>query len=301
MRKCKRGQVHHHKIFVAVVLVMSSLYVFSTAVVEAAVALPKPLVTVVSSLTKVGESKKVVIVATAIAPNGNPVEKLSVTLDGKTQSCTKSYYCRVSFGPFKITKNKVFNYTATATYKTGGKNVSAVQKKSLTVVKEKNVLPASVVPVAPVILDQNPVENIPVEVNVPKTSNNNSNANNSSATGGQNNAGLTGGVVGVKDSQKISDLKILQTALELYYKDNSTYPAGSGIVLGIGDYVCLNSDGWGEVGCPFPYIAIVPKDPSGDYIYNFTGTGYTVDAQLEGAVEGLSGKIRLKPSGIIKL
>jgi len=301
MRKCKRGQVHHHKIFVAVVLVMSSLYVFSTAVVEAAVSAPKPFVTVVSSLAKVGESKKVVIVATAIAPNGNPVEKLSVTLDGKTQTCTKSYYCRVSFGPFKITKNKILNYTATATYKTGGKNVSAVQKKSLTVVKEKNVLPASVVPVAPVILDQNQVENIPVEVIIPNTSNNNSNTNNASINSGQNSNGLANGAVGAKDAQKISDLKILQTALELYYKDNNAYPVGSGVVLGVGDYSCFNSDGWGEVGCAFPYIAVVPEDSPSGYIYNFTGTGYTVDTQLEGVIDGLSGKIRLTPSGIIKL
>lgn len=303
MRKSKSKRKHHHKIFVAVILVISSLYVFSSITAEAATALPKPTVSVAASAAKVGESKKVVIVAVAVAPNGNPVDKLAITLDGKTQTCIKSYYCRVSFGPFKITKNKTVSYTATATYKSGTKSASAVQKKSLTIVKEKNVAPASVVPVAPVILDQGQAENIPVEIvnNAPTTPNTNNQDSNVSQHANQNDNAVVDDVAKARDTQRISDLKQLQSAFESYHADNNAYPPGNNINLGTDNYTCLNSDGWGTVGCAYQYMPAIPHDSSYGYIYNSVGTDFTVDTQLEGVVEGLNGKIRLTPSGIKKI
>lgn len=104
--------------------------------------------------------------------------------------------------------------------------------------------------------------------------------------------------VKARDSRRLSDLKQLQTALELYYTDQSAYPAGSG-TLGAGSYACLNSAGWQAASCSSSYMGMVPADPSsGSYVYTSGSSTYTVNATLEGTMNGLSGNIRLTPSGI---
>ncbi len=79
-----------------------------------------------------------------------------------------------------------------------------------------------------------------------------------------------------RDSQRKSDLKQIQTALELYRADNKIYPltasfpaCGSALTLG------------GST-----YMAKVPCDPTntGQYVYRYTGasgTTYTLTACLE--------------------
>ena len=102
-----------------------------------------------------------------------------------------------------------------------------------------------------------------------------------------------------RDSKRLSDLKQLQTALELYYTDQNAYPSGSAVTLGSGDYACLNASGWGAASCSNPYMGLVPKDPqSGTYVYTTASSSYQIDAALEGTVNGLSGNIRLSPSGV---
>lgn len=106
-----------------------------------------------------------------------------------------------------------------------------------------------------------------------------------------------------RDSKRLSDLKQLQTALELYYTDQNQYPAGNAVVLGAGNFVCLNAVGWQAVGCANPYMGLVPADPgTGTYTYTAGGNNatYTVDAALEGTVNGLNGAIKLTPAGIGK-
>lgn len=104
--------------------------------------------------------------------------------------------------------------------------------------------------------------------------------------------------VKARDSKRLSDLKQMQTALELYYTDQSNYPQTSG-ALGSTDFACLNNAGWGVAGCANPYMGLVPLDPkSGNYTYTAASSSYTLDATLEGDMNGLSGNIRLSPSGI---
>lgn len=107
-----------------------------------------------------------------------------------------------------------------------------------------------------------------------------------------------------RDAKRLSDLKQIQTALELYYTDQNAYPAGSSVTLGVAgtDYVCLDSGGWeNSGGCAAnPYMGLVPKDPgTGTYVYNMTSSTYSVTATLEGQSSGLDpGVVTLSPSGI---
>lgn len=107
--------------------------------------------------------------------------------------------------------------------------------------------------------------------------------------------------VKARDSKRLSDLKQVQTALELYNTDNNAYPtAAAGVTLGSGNFACLNTSGWAATGCASPFMGSVPADPgSGSYVYTSAdGTTYAVAATLEDTVNNLTGNIRLTPSGI---
>lgn len=102
-----------------------------------------------------------------------------------------------------------------------------------------------------------------------------------------------------RDSKRMSDLKQVQTALELYHVDQNVYPASSEAVLGTADYACLNTKGWQPAGCFDPYMGVIPTDPnSGEYVYSSNGDTYEITASLEGDVNGLKGQVKLTPEGI---
>lgn len=103
-----------------------------------------------------------------------------------------------------------------------------------------------------------------------------------------------------RDSKRLSDLKQMQTALELYYTDNNQYPVANNQTLGQGNYACLNASGFGAAGCANAYMGIVPTDPgSGSYTYSAASSSdYAIQAALEGTVNGLSGTITLTPEGL---
>ena len=105
--------------------------------------------------------------------------------------------------------------------------------------------------------------------------------------------------VKARDSKRLSDLKQLQTALELYYTDQNAYPSGSGVALGDSTHACLNASGFGSTGCANAYMGQVPVDPqSGNYTYTAASSSYSVTATLEGTVNGLSSGVTLSPAGI---
>ncbi|HOX60696.1 MAG TPA: prepilin-type N-terminal cleavage/methylation domain-containing protein [Candidatus Magasanikbacteria bacterium] len=102
-----------------------------------------------------------------------------------------------------------------------------------------------------------------------------------------------------RDSKRLSDIKQVQTALEMYYTDNSAYPEGSGIVLGSADAACLNASGFGAAGCTSAYMGQVPADPgTGSYTYTQSDSTYTITGTLEGKVNNLEGTFTATPSGI---
>ena len=107
--------------------------------------------------------------------------------------------------------------------------------------------------------------------------------------------------VKARDAKRLSDLKQVQTALELYNTDKNSYPATTGAVtLGDAQHACLNADGFAVSGCTAAYMGLIPTDP-GDNTYSYTsdGTTYTIAAELEESVNGLEGTISVTPSGIV--
>lgn len=98
-----------------------------------------------------------------------------------------------------------------------------------------------------------------------------------------------------RDTTRVSDIKQIQTALELHFDDQNGYPAhvGTGSILGAAAAACLNGSGWTTTGCTSPYMGLVPTNatPGGadfTYVQTGSGTGYTITFTLEGAVGGLA-------------
>ncbi len=96
-----------------------------------------------------------------------------------------------------------------------------------------------------------------------------------------------------RDAQRKSDVRQMQSALELYRSDTGSYPSPNIINSGVS---ALNS-----VGCPTSsafsysgtiYMKQVPCDPlgstyynSGNYSYTSNGSSYTIDACLENSAD----------------
>lgn len=76
-----------------------------------------------------------------------------------------------------------------------------------------------------------------------------------------------------RDSRRVSDVKNISTALELYYNDQSSYPVVSaGTILGVvGSSNTLSSDsGFSGTASGITYMSSVPSNPSPggvNYVY----------------------------------
>lgn len=118
-----------------------------------------------------------------------------------------------------------------------------------------------------------------------------------------------------RDSQRLSDLQYIKQALEDYYYNNNKYPqAPTPVMLGTAGYrvICSGTaNGFAETrsacGAGTVYLDPIPLPPEPEpaqapgYVYtapNPTAT-YSLDAALEGAVNGLEGKIQITPGGLI--
>lgn len=107
-----------------------------------------------------------------------------------------------------------------------------------------------------------------------------------------------------RDAKRVSDIKQIQTALELYFVDASGYPAGTGLALGQGTDCTTACDtisstnGIAATAAGTTYMGLVPADPSAaaaaadcasgstavcNYAYTQTGsgTGYNLWFYLE--------------------
>lgn len=106
-----------------------------------------------------------------------------------------------------------------------------------------------------------------------------------------------------RDAKRLSDIKQVQTALELYYTDKSDYPAGTDLVLGGATAGCLGGEGFKASGCAATlYMGQVPANPTpngADYTYTKGTATYSITFSLEGTSGGLqSGAHTASPSGI---
>ena len=113
-----------------------------------------------------------------------------------------------------------------------------------------------------------------------------------------------------RDSKRLSDLKQLGTALELYFNQNNSYPiANAAINLGTSSTICLDSSTDGFVTAALcgansavVYMNQVPAGPLTAlpelYTYTGTTTAYTITATLEGTSGGFSGDVTMTQNGL---
>jgi type II secretion system protein G len=101
-----------------------------------------------------------------------------------------------------------------------------------------------------------------------------------------------------RDAKRVSDIKQVQTALEMYFTDQNKYPvqATAALVLGGATSSCLGTAGFSAAcaGDVNVYMPVVPADPgpgTNTYSYGITdGTSYTISFTLESGVAGLTGR-----------
>ena len=106
-----------------------------------------------------------------------------------------------------------------------------------------------------------------------------------------------------RDAKRISDVKDVRNALELYFADYGNYPVmADGVVFGSASASCLDNStqGWAPT-CEDPYLATVQADP-GKYRYIYRsadGESYTIQITLESQLGNLlPGDVIATPSGI---
>jgi type II secretion system protein G len=109
-----------------------------------------------------------------------------------------------------------------------------------------------------------------------------------------------------RDAKRVSDIKQVSTALELYYADNNGYPtAATAVTLGDANHLCFDEDGF-VAACDAggtTYMGLVPNNPTpGGASYAYTsadGSTYSITFTLEGTTGGLgAGAHTASPSGI---
>ena len=122
-----------------------------------------------------------------------------------------------------------------------------------------------------------------------------------------------------RDAKRVSDIKQVQTALELYFVDKSTYSVqgtnASPITLGSTNAKSLSSGAGFASATGYSgtmYMGVVPSDPLSDQSYTYhsantdgtdctsgTCVSYEIDFTLEGATGGLAvGSHTATPGGI---
>ncbi|MFH1610960.1 MAG: prepilin-type N-terminal cleavage/methylation domain-containing protein [Patescibacteria group bacterium] len=96
-----------------------------------------------------------------------------------------------------------------------------------------------------------------------------------------------------RDARRISDVKQIQTALEMYYNDAAAYPAA----ITAGSAIATGSN---------TYMGAVPEDPqnTGSYVYTYANAGgtsdYTITFMLESGTGGFTSGtvVSATPSGL---
>ncbi len=120
-----------------------------------------------------------------------------------------------------------------------------------------------------------------------------------------------------RDASRLTTMKQLQTALELYFNDRNAYPIQTAnLVLGGSSSNCLGSGaaGFAGTGCPDAYMPSVPAAPTppttNAYTYAISdGSTYKIYFTTEATPQGLPicsgtapagvGQYKLTPSGIL--
>lgn len=102
-----------------------------------------------------------------------------------------------------------------------------------------------------------------------------------------------------RDARRISDIRQIQTALELYFATNSQYPAeATAVVLGDANHEVLSDAGFTDSASATgdTYLQVPLQIPTGltDQDYTYTSTSaeeYTITFEIEGNTAGLAGGV----------
>jgi general secretion pathway protein G len=92
-----------------------------------------------------------------------------------------------------------------------------------------------------------------------------------------------------RDARRLSDIKQLRTALEMYFDANLTYPQhNSSSTLGATNFVCLDAGGFKTLAqCTSTvFMQKVPSDPQSNRIYQYysnSATSYRIAYYNESA------------------
>ena len=111
-----------------------------------------------------------------------------------------------------------------------------------------------------------------------------------------------------RDARRLSDIKQIQSGLDMYLRDKGFYPndpiGTPKPMLGrVGAETLSNGNGWSDAISGAMYIGIVPADPLPTQDYNYTVSGgnswYTITFTLEGASSGYPAGLRTAtPKGL---
>jgi general secretion pathway protein G len=101
-----------------------------------------------------------------------------------------------------------------------------------------------------------------------------------------------------RDAKRVSDVRQIQTALELGFSETSTYPSGSDIALGTANYDVLCNNGGASTfqadttGCTTIYMGLVPTSPTPNAsTYNYNSTTGSAAYSLTFTLEGATGQL----------
>ncbi len=112
-----------------------------------------------------------------------------------------------------------------------------------------------------------------------------------------------------RDARRVSDVRQMQTALEMYYLDQNSYP-GAGLAWSSVAALCLSTGGWAAAPCAgTTYMGVAPTGPTPvetgctatDNSYSYTGTAlsYSLKYCLGSAVGGISAGVHTaSPNGL---
>ena len=94
-----------------------------------------------------------------------------------------------------------------------------------------------------------------------------------------------------RDARRLSDIRQIRTALEMYFDSNMKYPdpLNSSSTLGTCNFACLTSAGWTTTaGCSGNiFMQKVPSDPQSPRVYQYykvDDTHYRISYYLEGSL-----------------
>lgn len=109
-----------------------------------------------------------------------------------------------------------------------------------------------------------------------------------------------------RDDKRVSDIKQIQTALELYFGDQGRYPAGNRLTLGLGSARALSDSGFSgsTASGATVYMGVIPPNPAPggtSYVYTSTsdGSSYSITFSLETDTDAwTAGAHTATPNGI---